>query len=541
MHCGVFLVWLLGIASSAGAAVARPNILWITVEDMSPQLGCYGDRTVPTPNVDRLAAEGVRFTRAFSTYGVCAPSRASLITGMYPTSIGAMHMRTMKRTAALDAITDPELLAIPVYEAVPPPQVKCFPEYLRAAGYYCSNNAKEDYQFIAPVTAWNESGSDAHWKNRPTPETPFFAVFNFEITHESRVFEQVSPQVVDPATVTVPPYYPDTELVRRDIARNYDNIAEMDRQVGELLKELEAEGLMEKTIIFFFSDHGSGLPRAKRWVYDSGIHVPLIIRFPGQREAGTTNGDLVSFVDFAPTMLSLLDLPIPDHLQGQAFLGARKATPRRYVFAFRDRMDPAAERIRAVRDQRFKYVRNYRPELPYLGFVPYRDRMELMQEILRLSSAGELGPDQWQFTAKRKPLEELYDTASDPHEIRNLAGDPVHFEKLAELREIHEAFHKRYGDLGELSETNLIRKLWPPAGIQPETLPPLLSVVESRGGVEVRLEPQTPGASLAWRTGTTNGWQLYHQPIQVEKGVEIRALAHRIGFKPSTEVVHVVE
>ncbi len=526
---------MLAVVPSLTAA-ERPNILWITVEDMSPQLGCYGDDTVPTPNVDRLAADGVRFTRAFSVSGVCAPNRAALITGMYPTSIGAMHMRTMERTASLDKVTDRELPAIPAYEAVPPPDVRCFTEYLRAAGYYCSNNSKEDYQFTAPLSAWDDSGESAHWTNRPTADAPFFSVFNFNITHESKVFEASSDPVADPATVPVPPYYPDTPVVRRDIARSYDNIAEMDRQVGGLLRKLGADGLLDKTIIFFFSDHGSGLPRAKRWVYDSGIRVPLIVRYPDKKEAGTTNGDLVSFVDFAPTMLSLLELPVPDYMQGQAFLGALKKTPRKYIFAFRDRMDPAVERIRAVRDTRYQYIRNYRPELPYLGFIPYRDQMGLMQEIQKLKAEGKLGPDQWQLWAKHKPLEELYDTETDPFEIRNIASDPQHIEKLAELREIHNAFYRRYGDLGELPETELVKKLWPPDGVQPPTVKPVIGVVTDGGQTTVTLDPQTPGASIAYRIGKTGRWLSYRGPIKLQKGETLTARAHRIGFKPSEDI-----
>ncbi len=536
LACGLLM---LGLMVSANAA-DKPNILWITVEDMGPQLGCYGDGTVPTPNVDRLAGEGVRFTRAFSVSGVCAPSRAALITGMYPTSIGAMHMRTMERTAAIDKVTDRDLIAIPTYEAVPPPDVKCFSEYLRMAGYYCSNNSKEDYQFVAPITAWDSSGKDAHWKNRPTPETPFFAVFNFAVTHESSVFEPSSDQLADPATVPVPPYYPDTPIVRRDIARNYDNIAEMDRQVGRLLKELADGGLLDKTIIFFFSDNGSGLPRAKRWVYDSGIRVPLIVRYPDKREANTVNGDLVSFVDFAPTVLSLLELAIPDYMQGQAFLGPQKKTPRKYVFAFRDRMDPAVERIRAVRDARFEYVRNYRPELPYVGSIPYRDQMGLMQEINKLNAEGKLGPDQWQFWAKQKPLEELYDTEADPFEIQNIASDPQYLAKLGELREIHHAFYKRYGDLGEFQETELVKKLWPPDGVQPTTVKPVIGVATDGGQTTVTLDPQTPGASIAYRIGKEGRWLVYRGPIKLKKGETLTARAHRIGFKPSEDISYKV-
>lgn len=527
-----FLIACLVFGPGTGWAqsVERPNILWITVEDMSPRLGAYGDATVPTPNIDRLAREGIRFTRAFATYGVCAPSRHSLITGMYPTSTGAMHMRTLSRTAALHLVTDPELLNIPVYEATPPPEVKCFTEYLRAAGYYCTNNAKTDYQFRNPITAWDESSNEAHWRSRPSEDTPFFAVFNSLETHESRIFEQTSPRVTDPAQVVVPPYYPDTPLVRRDLARQYDNITAVDAWVGDILKELEEDGLLDKTVIFFFSDHGDGLPRAKRWVYDSGIHVPLIVRFPDGSGAGTVNDDLVSFVDFPATILSLVSLDIPGYMQGQAFLGPAKAPARRYIYAFRDRMDPAPETIRAVRDRRFKYVRNYRPELPYIGFIPYRDQAEIMQEILRLTREGRLGPDQWQFWARRKPLEELYDTETDPHEVRNLASEPRYFEKLAELRAAHEEWTREYGDLGHLPEPELVRKLWPPDGVQPTTADPAIRV----DGLTVSIHSATEGASIAYRLGAGGHWLLYKRPFPLPGPTRIEAQAIRLGWKESS-------
>jgi len=523
---------MLGLAVSANAA-ERPNILWITVEDMSPQLGCYGDSTVSTPNVDRLASEGVRFTRAFSVSGVSGPSRSALITGMYPTSYGAMHVRV----SLTNEVTGRDLLATSAFEAVPPPEVKCFTEYLRAAGYYCSNNSKEDYQFVAPITAWDASGKDAHWRNRPTPETPFFSVLNFSVTHESNVINAVSGQGVTPENVAVPPYYPDTPVVRRDIARNYDNIAKMDQRIGGVLKQLRIDGLLDNTIIFFFSDHGAGLPRAKRWVYDSGIRVPLIVRYPDKKEAGTTNGELVSFVDFAPTILSMLELPVPNYIQGQAFLGSKKKTQRKYIFAFRDRMGAAVERIRAVRDARFEYIRNFRPDLPYVGEIPHRDQMGLMQEINKLNGEGKLGPDQWQFWAKHKPMEELYDTETDPFEIHNIAGDPKHIEKLAELREIQNAFYKLYGDLGELTETELVKKLWPPDGVQPTTVKPVIGVETDGGQATVTLDPQTPGASLAYQINNDGRWQLYRGAIKLKKGERLTARAHRIGFKPSEDVV----
>jgi len=508
------------------------NILWLTVEDMSPHLNCYGDSTIATPNIDRLAKEGVRFTNAYGTYGVCAPNRHTIITGMYPTSTGAMAMRTWKRTSALSMISDPELLNIPVYEATPPAGVKCFSEYLRAAGYYCTNNSKTDYQFRTPITAWDENSEDAHWRNRPDKDMPFFAVFNNTVPHESGTFSRRSPRVTDLSKIEVPPYYPDVPEVREDMAKHYDNIYAMDQWVGEILDQLEEDGMLDNTIIFFYSDHGDGLPRAKRWVYDSGIKVPLIVRWPDGKGAGTVNDELVSFIDFAPTTLSLANLDVPGYMEGQVFLGEAKAAPRQYIYAFRDRMDPAPETIRAVRDKRYKYVRNYRPDLPYIGFIPYRDQAQMMQKILQLKEEGKLGPDQWQFWAEKKPMEELYDTENDPHEIHNLAAAPEHFEKLAELRQAQADFVAKHGDLGMMPETELIKKLWPPDGEQPTTAAPGIAVKDKK----IHIQTDTEGASIAYRFSDGDPWQLYTEPIALKKQQKVEALAIRIGWKESERV-----
>lgn len=518
----------------------RPNILWITTEDMSPHLPAFGDSTVETPNIDRLAKEGVRYTNFYSVSGVCAPSRSAIITGMYPTTIGAMHMRTMKRTAAIDMITDPELLAIPTYEAVPAPEVKCFTEFLRKEGYYCTNNSKTDYQFATPITAWDDNSKDGHWRNRPEGK-PFFAVFNITITHESQVWERKDePLRVDPEKVPLPPYYPDSPIIRQDIARNYDNIMEMDQRVGALMKELEAEGLLDNTIVFFYSDHGSGLPRAKRWVYDSGLKSPLIIRFPDGWQKGSEDDQLVSFIDLAPTVLSLLDISIPTYMQGQAFLGEQKSKkPRKYIFAARDRMDPATETIRAVRDARYKYIKNYRPNEPWIKFLPYRDQMALMKELLRIGKEKGSNlpvPQKW-IVAQNKPEEELYDTSNDPYEINNLAADPGYASKLQELRKVHEVWKEETHDLGHIPEPELIKQLWPPKGMQPTTEKPQLAIVEKMDDkVKVRLNSPTEGSSIAYRTDSTLAWSLYVAPLVIEAGTKVYARAIRIGFKESEEL-----
>ena len=538
MPAAPLLAALLSLAPAGGdaAAPAPVNVLWITCEDLSPRLGSYGDPLARTPHLDRLAAEGTRYTRAFGVYGVCSPNRFTLITGTYPTGAGAGPMRTMSRTSALADVTDPALRAIPTWEATPPPEVTCFPELLRAQGYYCTNNSKEDYQFKAPVTVWDESSKTAHWRNRPghgTPDAaPFFAVFNSTTTHESKIHKRTSPALTDRAAVVVPPFLPDTPAVREDIARQYDNLAALDGEVGDLLAELEADGLRESTVVMFFSDHGDGLPRHKRWVYDSGLQVPMIVRFPlGHADRGAPgeiNDRLVSFVDFAPTVLNLAGIEPPAWMPGPAFLGEFEGEPREFIFAARDRMDPAPETIRAARGPRFKYVRNLRPDLPYWGNVPYRDRAASAAEITRRIDAGGLGDDQWQLSGTSKPAEELYDTAKDPHEIRNLADDPRYAATLVEMRAAVTDWMERTDDYGTKDGAELIATLWP-NGKQPRTARPL--VVEVDGTVAISSE--TEGASIGYQLPGDEAWRVYTGPFDAPPGGTITAVAHRIGWKPS--------
>jgi len=318
--------------------VPRPNILWISTEDISLDLGCYGDSYAVTPNLDCFAAESVRYDNAFTPAGVCAPVRSGIITGMYPTTIGTNNMRC---------------------KGVPPAQVRCFTEYLRAAGYYCTNRRKTDYQFAPPITAWDDCSGKGHWRNRAKGQ-PFFSVINITTTHESKIRSRYEQLKHDPARAKLPPYYPDTPVVRKDWARYCDIITTMDQQVGQILQQLEDDGLAEETIVWFWGDHGRGLPRAKRWLYDSGLHVPLIIRVPEKfrklanpvdpaaLEPGTVSDDLISFIDFGPTVLSLAGVKVPTHIQGRPFLGTQKAPPRKYIFAARDRMDEAYDPILAL-------------------------------------------------------------------------------------------------------------------------------------------------------------------------------------------------
>ncbi len=524
---------------------SRPNILWITCEDLTPHFGCYGDRTVPTPNIDRLAREGVLYTHAFATTAVCGPSRHALITGMYPTSTYALHMRNHTRTSALDEIKDPETRAYatnrPLYEAVPPPEVRCLTEYLRLAGYYCSNNVKEDYQFHAPATSWDDSSREAHWRNRREGQ-PFFSVFNYTVTHESGVFgDGRSPKVVDPENVPVPPYYPDTPTVRKDIAKYYDNVIVLDKQVGQLLGQLEEDGLLDSTIVFFYSDHGDGLPRSKRWVYDSGTRIPFIVRHPDKKEAGSKSDRLVSFVDFMPTVLSLAGVEVPEHVHGIPFLGDQVGEPREYVYLHRDRNGENRETIRAVRGERFRYVRNYRPNEPYIKPLAYRDRQAIMQELNRMIEQGTPAKNQWQFTARAKPLEEFYDTHTDPFEIHNLASDPQYFETMSEMRQALDAWIEMCDDPLDMPEDELVRtRVYPPDGEQPTTASPTIRVERaSQGKVRLTINCPTEGASIGFRVkgDDSDRWRVYDGPVELEATGEIEVVAHRIGYKPGEWVV----
>lgn len=432
------------------AQADKPNILWITVEDMSPQLGCYGDSFVHTPHLDRLAGESIRYTNAIATAPVCAPARSTLITGMYQTSIGTHHMRNKARL---------------------PEQVHCFTEYLRNAGYYCSNNVKEDYQFDTPESAWNESSKEAHWRKRKDQSQPFFSVFNLTTTHESRiaqddVYASVTEPLPDsllqkPNQLPLPPYYPDTELVRRDWARYYNIIAMMDRQVQDLLNQLEEDGLLENTVVFFFSDHGVGLPRGKRWLYDSGLQVPLLVRIPEKYRSissfgpGEVNDELVSFVDMAPTVLHLAGTDIPDYMQGRAFLGKNLPLERGYAYAARDRMDERYDMIRAVRSKRYKYIRYYEPYKPFYQYMNTPEKGVIMKEIRQLEKEKALPPFAAQYMAQSKPQEELFDLKADPHELFNLAGSEAHQDILLEMRQAHIRWAEETKDIGLVPEPTI--------------------------------------------------------------------------------------
>lgn len=389
-----------------------PNIVWITAEDIGPALGCYGDEYARTPNLDQLASEGVLYRKAFASAPICAPSRSCLITGLYATSLGTQHLRS----------------EIPI-----PDFIKTIPEHLRQKGYYCTNNSKTDYNFD-PSGRWDENGNEAHWRNRPE-ETPFFSVFNYGTTHEGQanssdtaIFETLEFRH-DPENAELPPYFPETEEFKKLWARQHDLISVLDQQAGDIINQLKEDGLYDNTIIFFFSDHGYGFPRYKRWMYNSGIEVPLIVKIPekyqkfSENSPGSENQQLVSFVDFAPTVLNLAGVEIPAVMEGQPFLGPELPEPRKFVFGARSRADDVYDVSRAVTNGRYIYIRNFMPHKPYVQkALIFSDQKRSYAELNSLHEKGELQGYAQEFY-KPKATEELYDLASDPFELNNIAKD----------------------------------------------------------------------------------------------------------------------
>ncbi len=436
--------FLKGCAAGAGSLAAlpkrapaivhalgdeRPNILWLDAEDLCPELGCYATPLVRTPNLDALAAGGVRFENAFASCPVCSPSRSAIMTGRYQTSIGAHHHRSNR---------DKPL----------PPGVPFITEALRAAGYFTVNGAagrpgkrgKQDFNF-----AIDKPYDGTDWRQR-APGQPFFAQMHFNEAH--RKFHRDAERPIDPDAVELPPYYPDHPVARLDWALYLETVQNLDRKVGALLERLEEDGLTENTAIFFTGDHGRCMVRGKQWLYEGGIRVPLIVRRPGEAQAGQVREDLASLLDLAPTWLAMAGAAPLAQADGRNLFDAATPAPTA-LYAARDRCDATQDRIRCVRTARHKYIRNFHPERPYTQLNEYKTRQYPVVTLLEvLHKQGKLTPAQARFMPAERPPEELYDLASDPHEVHNLAGKEEHRATLEGLRGQLDAWIARTGDQG---------------------------------------------------------------------------------------------
>jgi uncharacterized sulfatase len=432
------LLTILLLISAPLTAADKPNILWLTSEDHSPTMGCYGDKVARTPNIDALAAKGMLFKKAWSVAPVCAPARTTIISGIYPSSSGGLHMRSM----------------------VPMPNgTKMYPEFLREAGYYCTNNSKTDYNLREPAKLWDASSGNASWKNRPKDQ-PFFAIFNSTKSHESQIRTRPHTQITKPEDIRVPAYHPDTPEVRQDWAQYYDKVSEADADAGKRLKELEEAGLATDTIVFYYADHGSGMPRSKRWPSNSGLHVPFVVYFPEKYKhlapkeytAGGQSDRLISFVDLAPTLLSIVGIQPPEWMQGHAFAGPFQTEPQPFIFGMRGRMDERMDLVRSVTDGRYVYLRNYYPHVSQAQRVAYQFETPATRIWNDLFLAGKTTPAQSLFWRTPKDPEELYDLQTDRDEVTNLASSPEHKPILEKLRTAQREHLAKIRDVGFLPE-----------------------------------------------------------------------------------------
>ena len=530
----------------------KPNILWLVAEDLSPILSFYGDSTISTPNLERLAEEGVVYDHVYSVSGVCAPSRFGLMTGCHPVALGAHNMRTIwmsERTRAT---------GLEPYEVALPPQVRLLPELLRHRGYFCLNNGKNDYQVKEGPLTWDANSRNAHWTERDKGQ-PFFAAYNFGVCHEAQVFapshrenfrfNRRFPEHPDslysnwrPAVepdefvfrlpqnhvVPVPPYLPNNEIVKEDLRAAYSNVVEMDKFVGVLLQKLEEDGLLDSTVIVWFGDHGGPMPRQKRSLYDSGLKVPMIVRWPQGLRAGTRETRLVSFVDFAPSMLALAGAAKPEWMQGEVTISADLEIPEHaFVYAAADRFDEYVDRSRAVRDKRYKYIRNDFPERPFYMPLAYREQMATARELTRLRDKDSLDVEEALWMAPVKPAEELYDTWSDPHELQNLAGQTAYEETLIQFRQECARWRQEVEDKGMITEKELRDVFWP-QGVQPVSPAPEFRLSDSGW---VLLKGETP---TGWRIKGSHRWNFYEGPLSDKDTLE--AVTHRYGWLGSDTV-----
>jgi len=466
----VFL--LLAPMVSPAAGPPRPNILWLVAEDFGQHLGCYGTREVFSPSLDALAKAGVRYTRFFTTAPVCSPSRSAFMTGMYQTTIGAHNHRSHRDDG---------------YRL--PDGVRVLTDWFRDGGYFTANirhlpapiawkgTAKTDWNFT-----YNGKPFDSDQWGALKTHQPFFAQINFQETH--RAFH--GPKHADPAKVEIPPYYPDHSVTREDWAAYLDSAMELDRKIGLVLKQLESDGLADNSIVVFFGDNGQAHVRGKQFCYDSGLLVPLIIRWPKNFpepkhfKGGSVDDRLLAAIDLAPTLLDLAAIPKPAKMQGEIFLGDHAAAPRQYVFGARDRCDETVFRFRTVREARYRYIRNFTPERPFLQPNEYKEKQYPVWNLLKeLHAAGKLTPAQAALCAPTMPEEELYDLETDPHEIRNLAASPQHRAVLERLRGVLEKWIEDSNDHG--------KELEPP------------EIVRRRGATRARTNPQS-GYNLDERT-----------------------------------------
>ena len=492
----------------------KTNILWLVCEDQSLFFSSYFDSIAKTPNLDELASNGIVYDNFFAVSPVCSPSRSSIATGMYPTTIGTQHMRAYKKNkGSINTKTN-----LPIYSAVPKRKVQFFSENLRKMGYYCSNNSKEDYNMEMSPLAWDESNKNAHWRNR-NENQPFFSIFNFNITHESRIWSNYKKHSSDEINkVILPPFFQNNNTIKNDFVTNYKNIEKLDKQVGEIINQLKEDGLYENTEIFFFSDHGGPFPRYKRSIYDSGLKSPLIIKWTETRNE-PRNNQMISFIDLAPTILELTKSEINHEMEGVSFYNQNN---RDYIFAATDRFDEHTDKRRCVRNKKFKLIINCDTNSSIMKPVLYRQNMKTMRILDSLNDLKQNTISMESWYKKTKPKYELYDIVNDPYELNNLYTNKDYDSIFYELKKKLDYWIDE-SDYGNITENQILKEMWP-NGEKPKLKDP--SIIQKDNGVNII--SNNNNSSVGWRNNKTENWKIYStdEIINPENSFEI------IVFKP---------
>ena len=515
------LIFSLSLSVSAVCfGQESPNFLWLVCEDQSLFFSMYGDSSANTSNINELVKDGIVYQNCYTPSPVCAPSRSSLITGMYPTTLGTQHMRAYKKSTVNNTINSHN--SLPYYSAKPIKPIRFFTEDLRANGYYCTNNSKEDYNMLTSPLAWDESSQTAHWRNRKKGQ-PFFSVFNFNITHESRVWKNKVPYSKEELeNVLIPNLFPEDNGIISDLLTNYKNIEKLDEQIGVIIDQLKADSLYENTIIFFFSDHGGPFPRYKRSIYETGLHVPMVAKWIDDTCRGNTY-QLVSFVDFAPTILDIVNIEREFPFEGVSFF---KKNQRQYVFAATDRFDEVTDMRRSIRSSNFKLIYNVDTSSYVYKPVGYRKQMKTMQVLDSLRQEQSLNTYFSNWFSKHKYHFELYDVAEDYYEINNLMSNSKYDRVYKTLK--HHLFRWiEESDFGNMSESAMLDSMFTNAMSIPKLNMPKLI----KNGEGYQIESNNQYASVGWRNKNETVWNIYRANELIQPNGDFKVLLFRPGYE----------
>ena len=516
----IYLLSLFLFVSAYSSGQEKPNFLWLVCEDQSLFFSMYGDSSANTPNINQLAKDGIVYQNCYTPSPVCAPSRSSLITGMYPTTLGTQHMRAYKQSAEYNTINSHN--SLPYYSAKPKKPICFFTEELRAKGYYCTNNSKEDYNMITSPLAWDESSQVAHWRNRQDGQS-FFSIFNFNVTHESNIWKNKSTYLKEELeNVLIPFFFPKDDRIKSDFLTNYKNIEKLDHQIGLIIEQLKADGLYENTIIFFFSDHGGPFPRYKRSIYETGIRVPMLAKWIDDTCRGNTN-QLVSFVDFAPTVLDAANIESEFLFEGFSFF---KKDQRKYIYAATDRFDSTTDIRRSIRGRDFKLIYNGDTTTPIFRQINYRQQMKTMQVLDSLHLNQQLNTYFNNWFAKNKDRFELYKVSEDYYETNNLMSNRKYKSMYKTLQ--HHLFRwMKESDFGNMSESAMLDSMFTRSMSIPKLNKPKL-IIHNLGYL---IEYNNPYTSVGWRYKNETAWNIYKKNELIKPISDFEVVLFRPGYE----------